>query len=72
LDARGNKPGVNSQFSLDDEMLAFPVRGHLGEVDYATNYSEPHPLIIQALTGNYSSSLAMYEQYLPTSLPDAR
>ena len=30
LDARGNKEGVNAQFSLDKEYLAFPVRPEKG------------------------------------------
>lgn len=69
LDARGNKPGVNAQFSLDAEQLAFPVREPLGEIDYPANYCDPHPLIVRTLTAN-RSGIAMYEQYLPTSLPD--
>ncbi len=41
LDARGNKEGVNAQFSLGKEMLAFPVRSELGEVDGEEVYDEP-------------------------------
>lgn len=33
LDARGNKAGVNAQFSLETERLAFAVRPELGEED---------------------------------------
>jgi transglutaminase-like putative cysteine protease len=33
LDARGNKPGVDAQFSLTEERLAYPVRKELGEFD---------------------------------------
>lgn len=36
LDARGNKEGVNAQFSLDEEYLAFPVRPEKGGEDYFT------------------------------------
>jgi transglutaminase-like putative cysteine protease len=70
LDARGNKPGVNAQFSVDVEYLAFPVRTELGEIDYATNHAQPHSTIIQTLTSS-SDSIAMYEHNLPTSLSDA-
>ena len=37
LDARGNKENVHAQFSLDEEILAFPVREELGEADYRNN-----------------------------------
>ena len=33
LDARGNKPGVNAQFSIDNEQLAFPIRPEKDEED---------------------------------------
>ncbi|MFG2295756.1 transglutaminase domain-containing protein [Streptomyces sp. NPDC048603] len=48
-DPRGNKPGVDAQFSLDGERLAFPVRPELGEVDYPTLYAAPHPAALRAL-----------------------
>lgn len=38
LDARGNKPGVNAQFSVDKEQLAFDVRKDKGETDDHTVY----------------------------------
>ena len=40
LDARGNKPGVNAQFSLEKEILAFPTRPEFGEKDYRDNHSD--------------------------------
>ena len=40
LDARGNKPGVNAQFSLEKEILAFPARPEFGEKDYRDNHSD--------------------------------
>ncbi|PZU92106.1 MAG: transglutaminase, partial [Leptolyngbya sp.] len=39
LDARGNKPGVQAEFNGEGEQLAFPIRPHLGEVDYPTIYT---------------------------------
>ena len=40
LDARGNKPGVNAQFSLEKEMLAFPARPEFGEKNYRDNHTD--------------------------------
>ncbi|MDO4796779.1 MAG: transglutaminase family protein [Coriobacteriales bacterium] len=37
LDARGNKENVHAEFSLNEEVLAFPVRSELGEIDYRDN-----------------------------------
>jgi len=42
LDARGNKEGVDAQFSLDEEKLAFPVREQYDEVFYEGVYPSPH------------------------------
>lgn len=49
VDPRGNKPGVDARFSLEQERLAFPVRPELGEVDYAEVYAAPHPAPLKAL-----------------------
>ncbi|MFI1825849.1 transglutaminase domain-containing protein [Streptomyces sp. NPDC020412] len=49
VDPRGNKPGVDAQFSLDEERLAFPVRPESNEVDYPELYAAPHPVVLAAL-----------------------
>ncbi len=49
LDARGNKVGVNAQFSLAEEKLAFIVREDLGEEDIHTNFAEPDRNILNSL-----------------------
>ncbi|MET9950035.1 transglutaminase family protein [Streptomyces sp. NPDC006339] len=49
LDPRGNKPGVDARFSLDEERLAWPVRPEFNEVDYPVLYDEPHPAVLSAL-----------------------
>ncbi|MEV8566329.1 transglutaminase family protein [Streptomyces sp. NPDC051322] len=49
LDARGNKPGVDAQFSLVDERLAWSVRPELGETDYPVLFAAPHPAVLNAL-----------------------
>lgn len=41
LDARGNKNGVNAQFSVFKEQLAFPIRPQMGEADSFTVYPDP-------------------------------
>ncbi|NGO71997.1 transglutaminase-like domain-containing protein [Streptomyces boncukensis] len=48
-DARGNRPGVDAQFRLDREQLAWPVRPGKGECDYPVLYAEPHPVVLRAL-----------------------
>lgn len=49
-DPRGNKPGVNAQFSLAGERLAFPVHESLGERNYPRLYVAPAAEVIEALT----------------------
>ncbi|MFJ8309935.1 MULTISPECIES: transglutaminase domain-containing protein [unclassified Streptomyces] len=49
LDARGNKPGVDAQFSLDPERLAWKARPEFSEVDYPVLYDVPHPAVMSAL-----------------------
>ena len=42
LDARGNKTGVNAQFSLDEPVLAFPPRPEYDEYFWPGIYAAPH------------------------------
>lgn len=49
LDARGNKPGVNAQFDLNQEHLAFPVRREIGEIDYKIIYADASPKLMNVL-----------------------
>jgi len=67
LDARGNKPGVDAQFSLGEERLAFSVRPEYGEVAYGVNYAEPPAIITQTLEA-HSDCRVMYAGHLPTEL----
>ncbi|MFF1512181.1 transglutaminase family protein [Streptomyces sp. NPDC058326] len=48
-DVRGNKPGIDAQFSLAEERLAWTVRPEFNEVDYPVLYTEPHPAVLDAL-----------------------
>jgi transglutaminase-like putative cysteine protease len=50
LDARGNKPGINAQFDVAVEKLAFSVDESRGEVAYPTIYPEPAACVVAALT----------------------
>lgn len=52
LDARGNKEGVNAQFSIDEEQLAFPVRAEKGEEDGFVVYHNPDKKILEKLRNN--------------------
>ncbi len=49
LDARGNKAGVNAQFSTDGEQLAFPIRPNMGETDGFVIYPDPDRKILEKL-----------------------
>ncbi len=42
LDARGNKPGVNAQFSTSEPVLAFPCRAEYDEYFWKGIYAFPH------------------------------
>jgi transglutaminase-like putative cysteine protease len=65
VDARGNKPGVDARFSLEEERLAFPVRPELGECDYATVYAAPLPQVVDCLRAAATSA----DIALPAQLP---
>lgn len=49
LDTRGNKEGVNAQFNLNKEQLAFPVRNELGEEDIPMIYASPDNNVVEKL-----------------------
>lgn len=67
LDARGNKEGVDAQFSLDQEKLAFPIRKEYAEEDYPTIYTSPNAKTIATLK-QHSDCMQMYQYYLPVQL----
>ena len=52
LDARGNKIGVNAQFSAETEQLAFPIRPELGEEDSFIIYPDPDIKVLEKLRIN--------------------
>jgi hypothetical protein len=67
IDARGNEPGVNAQFDLARERLAFPIRSEYDEIDYPQPYVEPHPAIVETLRTN-DDAIEMYLSGLPDRL----
>lgn len=52
LDARGNKEGVNAQFSLESEQLAFPIRTEKGEEDGCVIYPDSDIKILEKFKNN--------------------
>ncbi len=71
LDARGNKEGVDAQFDLQEERLAFPVRREIGEVDYKIVYAHPSDKLMKILE-NSKDALDMYLHALPDSIYEYR
>ena len=66
LDARGNKEGINAEFSLEKEMLAFEIR-YDGEKDYYDNRSEPDEALMKVLEES-DDAIDMYLHHLPDRL----
>ena len=59
MDARGNKPGVDAQFSIEEEKLAFPVRPGLGETDLPFIFPRPDKGVIAKLKQHETAQEAM-------------
>jgi transglutaminase-like putative cysteine protease len=66
-DPRGNKPGIDAQFSLGRERLAYTPAPERGEADYPEVRVAPAPAVITALRSS-SDALALCETGLPTVL----
>lgn len=66
LDARGNKEGVNAQFSVEKEQLAFPVRREKGEEDNFVVYPDPDMQVLEKLR-KYKTRTELWDD-LPTEL----
>lgn len=66
LDARGNKAGVNAQFSVETEQLAFAVRPEMGEEDDFVVYPDPDKKVVERLK-KYRTRTALWKN-LPTEL----
>ena len=66
LDARGNKPGVNAEFSNDSEQLAYPIRIDKGEEDGIIVYHNPDTLVVSTMR-QYRSRAELWKN-LPAEL----
>lgn len=66
LDARGNRPDIDAQFSMDNEQLAFEVRQEMGEMDSFVIYPNPDVKIVDNLRVNKTRTNLMNN--LPTEL----
>lgn len=49
VDPRGNKPGVDSQFSINIEKLAYTIHPEIGEVDYPNVFANPLEEVIASM-----------------------
>ncbi|MFB9364831.1 transglutaminase domain-containing protein [Kitasatospora sp. NPDC001664] len=67
LDARGNREGVDAQYDLERERLAWPVRPELGERDYAMIFAAPPAPLVEDLARAVPGRAGF--GYLPGELP---
>jgi hypothetical protein len=67
LDSRGNKQGIDAQFSVHKEKLAFIPQQKLNEMDYPIIFVKPHPKTITVLE-EHTDALEMYQCHLPEYL----
>ncbi len=66
LDARGNKPGIDARFSLDEERIAFTARPEIDERDYEENFCDVHPVVARSLEGE--DDLHVLIERLPSTI----
>ena len=69
LDARGNKAGIDAQFDLEQEKLAYSVRKCLGEEDYGIVYAKPSDKLMKVLEES-ADAIYMCLNCLPDSIYD--
>lgn len=67
LDPRGNKAGIDAQFTLDRERLAYVADPAAGELDYPDVLVRPAPVVLAALRGS-DDVLELCRDGLPASL----
>jgi transglutaminase-like putative cysteine protease len=70
IDPRGNTGGIDAQFDLKQERLAFPTDDAAGEFVYDTVFAAPAPVVVDTLR-RFSSRSAMWP-YLPQDLASGR
>ncbi len=69
VDPRGNKPGVDAQFCLTHEQLAFPPDTSAGELIYDGVHADADPAVVTFLTT--FTDLAVAWPHLPEQLTGA-
>ena len=62
VDPRGNKQGINSQFTTEVEQLAYPIDTAKGEVDYPNVFPEPLSGVITAMQGSKNVEELFYNR----------
>ncbi|MEM9538124.1 MAG: transglutaminase family protein [Cyanobacteria bacterium P01_E01_bin.42] len=70
VDARGNKAGIDAQFIPPQEQLAFKIQ-FPEEADFSTIFSEPLPVVIEALNSHNTWS-EMLENLPDLSLEESK
>ncbi len=67
VDARGNRPGIEAEFSATTEQLAFTVQDNLGEIAYDLIYAQP-PQCIQDFYRSNPVGVSVMCRTLPSEL----
>lgn len=62
LDARGDRPGVHSEFDLSEEHLAYALQPALGEQDYPYVYRRPLPSVLESLSRSADTQELFYRR----------
>ena len=66
LDPRGNKKGIDSQFLIATEKLAYPIREELGEIDYPNVFTKPLDGVIQSMLNSTNTKELFFNR--PSSI----
>jgi len=62
VDPRGNKPGIDAQFSTEEERLAYPIRPELGEVDYPEVFTAPVASVLDAMRSSVDTHALFFRR----------
>lgn len=62
VDPRGNKTGINAQFSTEKEQLAYPIDPAKGEKDYPYIFPEPLTMVIDAMKNSKDAQALFYNR----------
>ena len=62
LDPRGNKTGVDSQFSIETEKLAYPIRPELDETDYPNIFTKPLESVLRSMEASKDSAELFFKR----------